>query len=48
MYRDVILHGVTGYDSIEFLDQDARPSKPVYAINRVHKDIENKRFRGQL
>lgn len=47
-FHDVILHGVTGYDRIEFLDKDARPSKPVYAIGRVHKDIENKRFRKQL
>jgi hypothetical protein len=42
MVRAAILHGVTGYDSIEFLDSHARPQRPVYAIQRVHRDIAAK------
>lgn len=48
LFRYVLLHGVTGYDRIEFLKDDCRPGKPVYGIDRIKQDIEVKRRKGEF
>jgi len=47
MYRDVVLKGVHA-EQIEFLDPDARPSRPVYAIDRIKNLISKMNYKRGL